>query len=92
VLLRPLPIADPARVVIVHDQLPKLNLMRTQVSSLQYLDYNQRTDIFEASAATTGSPVNLTGVDVPERGVMEHGWHGFDGLKRIRRSLILIRY
>jgi predicted permease len=67
VLLRPLPIADPARVVIVHDQLPKLNLMRTQVSSPQYLDYSQRTNIFEASAATTGSPVNLTGVDVPER-------------------------
>ncbi|HWX42242.1 MAG TPA: hypothetical protein VN345_13920 [Blastocatellia bacterium] len=69
--MRPLPIADPGRVVIVHDQLPKLNLMRTPVSSLQYLDYSQRSDIFEASAATTGSPVNLTGVEVPERGEME---------------------
>src|SRR5215471_11789658 len=53
VLLRPLPIAEPGRVMVIHDQMPRLNLPRTQISSLQYLDYSQRTDIFEATAATT---------------------------------------
>jgi hypothetical protein len=31
VLLRPLPIRDPERVVVLHDQLPTLNLPRTSL-------------------------------------------------------------
>jgi len=53
--------------MVIHDQMPRLNLPRTQISSLQYLDYSQRTDIFEATAATTGGNVNLTDFDAPER-------------------------
>lgn len=66
VLLRWLPISDPDRVVVVHNQLPKLNLPRTQVSPLQYLDYSQQTDAFEATAAIIGRNFNLTGGDAPE--------------------------
>ncbi|MEN3332309.1 MAG: hypothetical protein V7641_1674 [Blastocatellia bacterium] len=67
VLLRQLPISDPERVVVIHNQLPKLNLPRTQVSALQYLDYSSQTDVFEATAALSQRGLNLTGVDAPQR-------------------------
>ncbi len=66
VLLRKLPVNDPARVVVIHNQLPKLNLPRTQVSAPQYLDYS-RENAFESTAAMTGRNFNLTGTGVPER-------------------------
>jgi hypothetical protein len=37
VLLRPLPIRDPERVVVLHDQLPTLNLPRTSVSATSFV-------------------------------------------------------
>jgi hypothetical protein len=43
VLVRPLPIEDPKRVVVLHDQFPTLNLPRTTVSVLQFLDFSHRT-------------------------------------------------
>jgi predicted permease len=67
VLLRQLPINDPERVVVIHDQLPQLNLPRTEVSALQYLDYSNRPDVFESTAALTQRGLNLTGVNVPQR-------------------------
>ena len=67
VLLRRLPINDAGRVVIIHDQLPKLNLPRTQVSALQYLDYSNQTDVFESAAALNQQSLNLTGTDAPLR-------------------------
>jgi putative ABC transport system permease protein len=66
VLVRNLPINDPSRVVVIHNQLPKLNLPRTQVSAPQYVDYG-RADAFEATAAITLRNFNLNGVNVPER-------------------------
>jgi len=67
VLLRKLPVSDPGRLVVVHNQLPKLNLPRTQVSAPQYVDYSLRTDAFESTAAVTGRTFNLTGGTIPER-------------------------
>jgi len=67
VLLRKLPVADPDRVVVVHNQLPKINLPRTQVSASQYLDYGKQTNIFESTAAVGTRNFNLTGVANPER-------------------------
>lgn len=67
VLLRPLPIPDPGRVVVVHNQLPRLNLPHTEVSAPQYLDYTSQADVFESTAALTTQNFNLTGVDTPER-------------------------
>src|SRR5438309_1741455 len=66
VLLRQLPIRDPKQVVVIHNQLPKLNLPRTQVSAPQYLDYS-REQVFQSTAAMTGRNFNLTGTGVPER-------------------------
>src|SRR5438128_1186592 len=67
VLLRRLPVAEPERIVVIHNQLPKLNLPRTSVSALHYLDYSSQTDVFEATAALGQRSFNLTGVDVPLR-------------------------
>ena len=67
VLLRKLPVADPDRVVVIHNQLPKLNLPRTAVSALHYLDYSRQTDAFASTAAFVTRNFNLTGVSLPER-------------------------
>jgi putative ABC transport system permease protein len=67
VLLRPLPIAHPGGVVVIHNQLPSLNLPRTEVSAPQFLDYSRDADAFESTGALTTQNFNLTGVEVPER-------------------------
>jgi putative ABC transport system permease protein len=67
ILLRPLPVEAPERLVMVHNQLPKLNLPRTEISALQFLDYAARTDVFESAAAITFGNYNLTGTDQPMR-------------------------
>ncbi len=67
VLVRPLPIRDPDRVVVLHLQMPKINLPRTEISPLQYRDYSRHTDVFESTAAWTGRNYNLTGSDRPIR-------------------------
>jgi putative ABC transport system permease protein len=66
VLLRPLPIRDPGRVVVLDDQLPAVNLPRAQVSALQYRDFGAHPDLFESTAAYTGVNFNLTGGDRPQ--------------------------
>jgi putative ABC transport system permease protein len=63
VLLRPLPIREPQRVVVLHDQLPSWNNPRTKVSALQFLELSQRADLFESSGALRPSSLNLTGRD-----------------------------
>jgi hypothetical protein len=53
VLLRPLPISNPGSVVVIHNQLPSLNLPRTEVSAPQFLDYSRDADVFESTGALT---------------------------------------
>jgi putative ABC transport system permease protein len=67
VLLRKLPVTDPDRVVVVHNQLPKINLPRTAVSAPHYLDYSRQTDAFESTGAFVTRNFNLSGVSIPER-------------------------
>jgi len=67
VLLRKLPVADPDRVVVVNNQLPKINLPRAPVSASHYLDYSRQTDAFESTAAFMTRNFNLTAVSIPER-------------------------
>jgi len=67
VLLRKLPVADPDNVVVVHNQMPAINLPRTGVSALQFNDYSLQTQAFESTAAFTVRNFNLSGVGVPER-------------------------
>ena len=67
VLLHPLPIRDPSRVVVLHDQLPSVNLPRTAVSPPEFRDYSAHTNIFQSTALLVDKNLNLTGLRQPER-------------------------
>lgn len=67
VLLRRLPVDAPERLVVIHNQLPKVNLPRTEISALQFRDYADRSDVFESAAAISFPNYNLTGTDQPLR-------------------------
>ena len=67
VLLRPLPIPHPERVMVIHDQLPSVNLPRTDISATQYLEVSHRTDLFESAAALSVRSFNLVGQGAPQR-------------------------
>ena len=67
VLLRNLPVSDPDNVVVVHNQMPAINLPRTPVSAPQFNDYSLQKEAFASTAAFTIRNFNLTGVGVPER-------------------------
>jgi predicted permease len=79
ILLRPLPIADPDRVVVARE----LN-SRGQVISVawpNFLDWQARAKSFEKVAAWRGRPANLTGTSEPQRiMVREVTWNLFDVL------------
>jgi putative ABC transport system permease protein len=67
VLLRRLPIAAPERVAVVELNIPRLNLFRTQISPLQYLDFSRQSDVFESTADMSEHSLNLTGTGLPQR-------------------------
>jgi predicted permease len=67
VLLRPLPVHDPQRVVVLHDQLPTLNSPRTSVSAIQFREFSRREDLFDSSAVLLRTDLNLAGRDQPLR-------------------------
>jgi predicted permease len=67
VLLRRLPIAAPERVAVVELNIPRLNLFRTQMSPLQYLDFSRQSDVFESTADMSEHSLNLTGSGLPQR-------------------------
>ena len=61
VLVRRLPIRDPQKVVVLHDQFPTLNLPRTTVSVLQFRDFSERKDLFQSAAVLKRADLTLTG-------------------------------
>jgi putative ABC transport system permease protein len=67
VLLRPLPIADPDRVVVVHERFTAIGLPSIGVSAPDFVDIGALKDVFESTAVVSGDNYNLTGADKPER-------------------------
>jgi predicted permease len=67
VLLEPLPVHDPERVVFIHDQLPEFGVPRTKVSPLQFREFSQHTELFEATAAFKPASLVLTIQERPVR-------------------------
>jgi len=67
VLLRPLPYAQPDRLVDINHFYPSLNNLRAGVSVPGFRDYSARRDVFEHSAVETPAAMNLTGAGEPER-------------------------
>ncbi len=67
VLLRPLPFAEPDRLVRIFGNFRGLGLEHIAVSTLEYRDYRELPRALENVAAYTDLDVTLTGQDVPER-------------------------
>src|ERR1043166_10015591 len=66
VLLRPLPLGEPERVVLVGHRYTKINL-ETGVSAIGVRYYHDQNRGFEKSAAFTGGEGNLATGGAPER-------------------------
>src|SRR2546423_11064702 len=63
VLLKPLPYAEPERIVRVLEKPPGGG--RNGISTLNYLDWQKDNTVFDYMAAQTGGSVTLTGVTEP---------------------------
>src|SRR5215216_5875226 len=66
VLLRPLNYKDPAQLVLINHNYPKLDL-KASVSAPGYAYYRDNAKSFSNVAAFSGWNVNLTGEGEPER-------------------------
>jgi predicted permease len=66
-LLRPLPYADPERLVILWNRSPGLNIAEDWFSTAQYFDIKSGHRGFEQVAIAIGANQNLTGAFEPER-------------------------
>jgi putative ABC transport system permease protein len=67
VLLRPLPYADPGRLVTIDHFYPSLNNLKAGVSVPGFRDYGGQSQLFSASAVETGWVPSLTGRGDPAR-------------------------
>ena len=67
VVLRPLPYDRDGRLVAVWGNLHKPGLEEIPGSAAEFVDYRERSRVFDAIAAYDTLGVNLTGVDQPER-------------------------
>jgi len=67
VVLRPLPYRDPARIVVVWDNLVRHGLKDIVVSALEYTEFRDRNRVFERMAAYDTRGFNITGIATPER-------------------------
>ena len=63
VLLRPLPYADPERIVIVWEKPP--GGTRNSVSTENFRDWQRQNDVFEVMAASGGGGVTMSGTTEP---------------------------
>ena len=63
VMLKPLPYAEPERIVRVLEKPPGGD--HNGISTLNYLDWAKENKVFEYMAAQTGGSVTLTGVEEP---------------------------
>lgn len=67
VLLRPLPFAEPTRLIQVAEKNDKLNLPSFGASGLNFLSWREQTQTFDELAAVGFSAVTLTGAGEPEQ-------------------------
>ena len=67
VLLRPLPYADPDRLVVVWEKRPAEGVMKNVVAAADYVDWSQMNTVFEATAAMISVTADLTGAGEPAR-------------------------
>ena len=66
-LLRPLPFAEPDRLVRLFEKNDKLNIRQFSASVLNYLSWKEQTETFEQLGAIGFASFNLTGSGDPEQ-------------------------
>src|SRR5262245_61518987 len=67
VLLRPLPYAEPDRIMRVFASAPERGLDQTNLSLQQVRAITEQSQVFEQVGAYTGDSANLTGIDEPSQ-------------------------
>src|SRR5215472_8239777 len=67
VLLRPLPYPEAARLAILWNRSPGLNIAQDWFSTAQYFDIRGGSESFDEVAIAIGNNYNLTGGGEPER-------------------------
>jgi predicted permease len=67
ILLRPLPLRDPERLVSVWEQTPALGIHQNQAAPANFFDLRNQNSVFEALGAYGPLDINLTGAGEPER-------------------------
>jgi putative ABC transport system permease protein len=67
VLLRPLPYAEPERLVMVWEENAKAGYPRDTPSAGNFIDWREQSQVFEGMAALAEQSFNLTGAGEPER-------------------------
>lgn len=66
-LLKPLPFADPDRIVALWDKVPSRGVERNEVAVANYLDWRAQNKTLEQLGIYRRWSTNLTGADSPER-------------------------
>ena len=66
VVLRPIPYPEPDRLVLIRDASPP-RFPEFSLSPGRFLEWQARTHVFDAIAATRGDTLNLTGRGDPRR-------------------------
>jgi len=67
VVIRPLPFRDAERLVIIHGNLHRPGVEEIPASAGEYVDYRDRSHVFDDVAAYDTDGFNLTGAGDPER-------------------------
>jgi putative ABC transport system permease protein len=67
VLLRPLPLKDPERLVSIWEQTLALGIQQNQAAPANFFDLRNQNQVFEEIGAYGPDDVNLTGSGEPER-------------------------
>jgi len=79
ILLRPLPITDPDRVMLAREMSPTFSDMGLSVPN--FLDWTARQTSFETFGGWRGLTANLTGIERPRRlNVRQVTWNLLSGL------------
>src|ERR1051326_1984113 len=66
VLLRPLPLQNPDRLVAVWEHTPSLGIAQNHMAPANFFDLRQHNEVFEGLSAFSETSVNLTGTGEPE--------------------------
>src|SRR5690242_18289324 len=67
ILLRPLPLKDPGRLVSVWEQTPRDGIQQNEAAPANFFDLQKQNHVFEQIGAFGPDDVNLTGDGEPER-------------------------